>query len=99
MATQDERKAETRALLIDAACRPVRPQGLPRRFGRSGGRCRPTAPPAPSTATFGNKEGLLLALLEVWMERTVADLRPALEGVTDLDDRLAALWSGIVRGR
>lgn len=46
---------------------------------------------------FGGKEGLLLALLEEWMEQTVADLTTELYSFPDLDDRLTALWSGVVR--
>lgn len=96
MATQEQRKAETRALLIDAAA------DLFARKGFHAVSAEAVAEAADRTtgalySHFGNKEGLLLALLEVWMERTVADLRPALEGVPQLDDRLRALWAGIVR--
>ncbi len=96
MATQKDRKAETRALLIDAAA------DLFARKGFHAVSAEAVADAADRTtgalySHFGNKEGLLLALLEVWMERTVADLRPALEGVADLDERLGALWGGIVQ--
>ncbi len=96
MATQEERKAETRALLIDAAA------DLFARKGFHAVSAEAVAEAADRTtgalySHFGNKEGLLLALLEVWMERTVADLRPMLEKVTDLDERLGALWGGIVQ--
>jgi AcrR family transcriptional regulator len=96
MATQEQRKAETRSLLIDAAA------DLFARKGFHAVSAEAVAEAADRTtgalySHFGNKEGLLLALLDVWMERTVADLRPALEDVPDLDDRLRALWRGIVQ--
>jgi AcrR family transcriptional regulator len=96
MATQEQRKAETRSLLIDAAA------DLFARKGFHAVSAEAVADAADRTtgalySHFGNKEGLLLALLEVWMERTITDLRPALEDVPNLDDRLRALWGGIVR--
>jgi AcrR family transcriptional regulator len=51
---------------------------------------------------FGGKEGLLLALLEVWKERTADDLRDlhdVLAGQADMDAHLAAIWSSIVDPR
>ncbi len=96
MATQQERKAETRALLIDAAA------DLFARKGFHAVSAEAVADAADRTtgalySHFGNKEGLLLALLEVWMEQTIADLRPALEEVPGLDERLRSLWRGLVR--
>ncbi len=46
---------------------------------------------------FGGKSGLLLALLEQWIEQTITDLTASLEGEPDLDGRLGAMWNGIVR--
>lgn len=45
---------------------------------------------------FGNKEGLLVALLENWIEQTIVDLTPVIEGTTELPDRIDAMWSGIL---
>lgn len=94
--TQEERRAATRAQLIAAAA------DLFARKGFHATSAEAVAAAAGRTTGalydhFGGKEGLLFALLEVWMEQTVADLRPALEEVPALDDRLRALWSGIVR--
>src|SRR3954454_2208185 len=94
--TQEERKADTRARLIAAAA------DLFARKGFHAVSAEAVADAADRTtgalySHFGNKEGLLFALLEVWMERTITDLRPALEDVADLDDRLGALWGGLVQ--
>src|SRR5690606_7597081 len=44
-------------------------------------------------AHFGGKEGLLLALLDDWENRTAAEMGERLEGATTLDERLEAMWS------
>jgi AcrR family transcriptional regulator len=46
---------------------------------------------------FGGKAGLLVALLQQWVDETVLDLTASLEGEEHLDGRLATMWSGIVR--
>src|SRR5947199_4607267 len=94
--TQEERRAETRARLVAAAAE------LFARKGFHAVSAEAVADAADRTTGalydhFGGKEGLLLALVDVWMNQTVADLRPALEDVPELDDRLAALWKGVVR--
>src|SRR3954467_3513136 len=94
--TQEERKAQTRARLIAAAA------DLFARKGFHAVSAEAVADAADRTTGalydhFGGKEGLLLALVDVWMNQTVADLRPALEDVPEFDDRLAALWQGVVR--
>ena len=94
--SQGERRAETRALLLDAAA------DLFARKGFHAVSAEAVAAAAERTTGalydhFGGKEGLLLALLEVWMEQTTADLSIELYEIADLDDRLAALWGGIVR--
>ncbi|MCU1352926.1 MAG: putative transcriptional regulator, TetR family [Acidimicrobiales bacterium] len=94
--TQEQRRADTRARLIAAAADLFARQG----FHATSAEAVAAAADRTTGALydhFGGKEGLLFALLEVWMEQTVADLRPALEEVPELDDRLRALWSGIVR--
>src|SRR3954453_9305597 len=94
--TQEQRRAETRSRLLDAAA------DLFARKGFHATSAEAVADAADRTTGalydhFGGKEGLLFALLEVWMEQTIADLRPALEEVPEFDDRLRALWSGVVR--
>lgn len=94
--TQEERRTETRALLLDAAADL---------FARKG--FHATSADAVASAAhrttgalydhFGGKSGLLVALLEQWIEQTITDLTASLEGHQDLDGRFGALWGGIVR--
>src|SRR4051812_46767192 len=94
--TQEQRRAETRARLLDAAA------DLFARKGFHAVSAEAVADAADRTTGalydhFGGKDGLLLALLEVWMAQTVAELRPALDEMPDLDDRLSGLWSGLMQ--
>ncbi|WP_327089110.1 TetR/AcrR family transcriptional regulator [Nonomuraea sp. NBC_01738] len=91
MATQDQRRAETRTRLIDAAA------DLFARKGFHAVSAEAVAEAADRTTGalynhFGGKEGLLLALLEVWKDQTAADLLAGFEEITEIDDRLAALF-------
>ncbi len=94
--TQEERRADTRARLLAAAA------DLFARKGFHAVSADAVAGAADRTTGalydhFGGKEGLLLALVEAWMEQTVADLRPALDQMSSLDDRLAGVWRGLAR--
>src|SRR6476661_799116 len=94
--TQSDRRAETRSRLLAAAA------DLFARKGFHAVSAEAVASAADRTTGalydhFGGKEGLLLALLEVWMEQTVAELTTELEHLPRLDDRLRALWTGIGR--
>jgi AcrR family transcriptional regulator len=94
--TQEERRADTRARLLAAAA------DLFARKGFHAVSADAVAGAADRTTGalydhFGGKEGLLLALVEAWMEQTVADLRPALDQMSALDDRLAGVWRGLAR--
>src|SRR5436309_3623246 len=94
--TQEERKADTRARLITAAAE------LFARKGFHAVSAEAVAAAANRTTGalydhFGGKEGLLLALLEVWMEQTAADLSTELYQIPDLEGRLGALWRGVVQ--
>lgn len=93
--TQEQRRAETRGLLLAAAA------DLFARRGFHATSAEAVAAAADRTTGalydhFGGKEGLLVALVEGWVEQTVLDLTVELEGTTALDDRLRALWSGVV---
>ncbi|NUW38729.1 TetR/AcrR family transcriptional regulator [Nonomuraea rhodomycinica] len=94
--TQDQRRAETRARLIDAAA------DLFARKGFHAVSAEAVAGAAGRTTGalynhFGGKEGLLLALLEVWKDQTAAELLAGFEDVTVLDERLAALFEVLTR--
>lgn len=94
--TQEERRTETRALLLSAAADL---------FARKG--FHATSADAVASAAnrttgalydhFGGKEGLLVGLLELWVEQTIVDLTASLEGQPDLDGRLGAIWDGVIR--
>ena len=94
--TQEERRIETRSLLIDAAA------DLFARKGFHAVSAEAVAAAAGRTTGalynhFGGKEGLLVALLEQWVDQTVVDLTASIEGAEGIDDRIGALWGGILR--
>ncbi|TMR23451.1 TetR/AcrR family transcriptional regulator [Nonomuraea turkmeniaca] len=96
--TQDQRRAETRARLIDAAA------DLFARKGFHAVSAEAVAGAADRTTGalydhFGGKEGLLLALLEVWKEQAAAELLAGFEEVRGLDERLAAMFAVLTRDR
>lgn len=94
--TQEERRAETRGLLLASAADLFAHKG----FHATSAEAVAAAADRTTGALydhFGGKEGLLVALVEQWVEQTVIDLTDALEEEQDLDGRLAALWSGVVR--
>lgn len=94
--TQEQRRVETRAQLLDAAA------DLFARKGFHATSAEAVADAADRTTGalydhFGNKAGLLVALLEQWIAQTVADLSSTLVTEPDLDGRLGALWDGVIR--
>lgn len=94
--TQEERRAETRTLLIDAAA------DLFARKGFHAVSAEAVAAAADRTTGalynhFGGKEGLLVALLEHWVDQTIVDLTASMEGADRIDDRIAAVWGGVLR--
>src|SRR3954463_13220811 len=94
--TQEQRRAETRALLLAAAAELFANQG----FHATSAEAVATAADRTTGALynhFGGKEGLLVGLLEQWIEQTIVDIAASLEGETALDGRLGALWDGVVR--
>lgn len=91
--TQEQRRTETRARLLDAAA------DLFARKGFHATSAEAVAGAAGRTTGalydhFGGKDGVLLALVDRWMSRTVAELAAELETIGDLDGRLSALWAG-----
>ncbi len=94
--TQEERRAETHALLLTAAAELFAQRG----FHATSAEAVATAADRTTGALynhFGGKEGLLVGLLEQWVEQTVIDIAASLEGETDFDGRLGALWDGVLR--
>jgi AcrR family transcriptional regulator len=94
--TQEERRAETRAQLLGAAAELFARKG----FHATSAEAVAAAADRTTGALydhFGGKEGLLVALLEQWIEQTVVDTAANVEAAPDLDGRLAELWRGLVR--
>lgn len=93
MATQEERKAETRRLLLDAAADLFARKGIHAvsvdtvadAAGRTSGAVY---------AHFGGKDGLLLALAERLSGRASAGITAELAAAGSVDERLAAVWAG-----
>jgi AcrR family transcriptional regulator len=93
--TQEERKADTRARLIAAAA------DLFARKGFHAVSAEAVADAADRTTGalynhFGGKDGLLLALVEQWLNESAVRILAGVEEATDLDGRLRALWSDSV---
>jgi AcrR family transcriptional regulator len=94
MATQGERRAETRQRLLDAAADLFATRGV------EGSSVDAIAEAADRTSGaiydhFGGKEGLLFALLEGWVDDVAAVITAELVAVDTLDERLALVWRNI----
>jgi len=94
MATQGERKAETRQRLLDAAADLFATRGI------EASSVDAIAEAADRTSGaiydhFGGKEGILFALLEGWVDDVAAVITAELVAVDTLDERLTALWRNI----
>jgi AcrR family transcriptional regulator len=92
MASQDERKAETRQRLLDAAADLFAARGV------HAVSLEAVAEAADRTtgaiyAHFGSKGGLLLALLQETSRQVGRKTRGAVAGADGTDARLASLWS------
>jgi len=90
--TQEERRATTRSRLIGAAA------DLFARKGFHAVSAEAVADAAGRTTGalydhFGGKDGLLLALVEQWLDESAARVLAGVEGAPDLDGRLRALWT------
>ncbi len=95
MATQEERREETRTRLLEAAAELFAERGI------EASSIDAIANVADRTsgavyAHFGGKEGLLFALLESWADDVSAVIGAELITATTLDERLAALWRNVV---
>ncbi len=94
MASQEERRAETRGRLLDAAAELFAERGIEassidaiaERAGRTSGAVYDH---------FGGKDGLLRALLESWVDDVATTIVAELADATTLDERLLALWHNV----
>ena len=94
VATQEQRRAETRSRLLDAAAELFAARGV------EGASIDAIAELADRTSGaiydhFGGKEGLLFALLEGWVGDVAAVIGAELATATTLDERLATLWRNV----
>jgi AcrR family transcriptional regulator len=94
MATQGERRAQTRRALLDAAAELFASRGV------DGASIDAVAEVAGRTSGavydhFGGKEGLLFALLEGWVDDVAAVIGAELATATTLEERMAALWRNV----
>jgi AcrR family transcriptional regulator len=94
MATQGERRAQTRTALLDAAAALFAERGV------DGSSVDAIAEAAGRTSGavydhFGGKDGLLFALLEGWVDDVAAVIGAELATATSLDERMAALWRNV----
>jgi AcrR family transcriptional regulator len=92
---QQERKAETRQRLIEAAADLIAEQGVDAvsvdAVAEAGGRTS-----GAIYDHFGSKQGLLLALLDEWQHTVVTVVLAELELASDLSDRLRAVARNVV---
>jgi AcrR family transcriptional regulator len=94
MATQGERRAQTRRALLDAAAELFAERGV------DGASIDAIAEAADRTSGavydhFGGKEGLLFALLEGWVGDVAAVIGAELAAAATLEQRMAALWRNV----
>jgi AcrR family transcriptional regulator len=94
MATQGERRAETRQRLLDAAAELFATRGI------EASSVDAIAERAERTSGaiydhFGGKEGILFALLEGWVDDVAAVITAELVAADTLDERLALLWRNV----
>ena len=93
--TQEERKADTRARLLDAAATLFAERGIDavsvdavaEQAGRTSGAVY---------AHFGSKQGLLTALLDEWSHSLVTVIAAQLEVAATVEDRLRAVAADVV---
>jgi AcrR family transcriptional regulator len=94
VATQGERRADTRQRLLDAAAELFAERGI------EGSSVDAIAERAERTSGavydhFGGKEGLLFALLEGWVDDVAVVIGAEVATATTLDERLASIWRNV----
>lgn len=93
--TQEDRRTETRALLLEAAADLFAHKG----FHATSAEAVASAAHRTTGALydhFGGKNGLLVALLELWIEETIVDVTASFADQQGLDGQLGSLWDSIV---
>src|SRR5713101_9113354 len=93
--TQQERRADTRQRLLAAA------RDLVAKRGVAGASIDALAEAADRTsgalyAQFGNKEGLLVALLDEWKDAMAEVVGADFEAAASMSGRLESLWTNFV---
>ncbi|HWW52956.1 MAG TPA: TetR/AcrR family transcriptional regulator [Acidimicrobiales bacterium] len=93
--TQQERRADTRQRLLTAARDVIAERGV------AGASVDALAEAADRTsgalyAQFGNKDGLLLALLDHWKKATANAIEADFEATSSIDERLRSLWANFI---
>ena len=96
VATQEERRNQTRKALLDAAAELFAARGI------DGASIDAIAEAAGRTSGavydhFGGKEGLLFALLEGWVDDVTAVIGAELTAARSVDEQMAALWRNVAR--
>jgi len=94
MATQGERREQTRTALLAAGARLFAERGV----AESSVDAIATAAGRTSGALydhFGSKEGLLFALLEAWVDDVAAVITAELVNARSLPERMATLWRNV----
>jgi len=94
VATQEERRAQTRDALLEAGATLFAARGvagasvdaIAREAGRTSGALYDH---------FGSKEGLLFALLESWVDDAAVVIAAEQAAATTLDEWLAAMWHAV----
>ena len=94
MATQEERRAQTRQALLDAGATLFADLGV------AGASVDAIAKAAGRTSGalydhFGSKEGLLFALLQSWVGDAAALIEAEQATATSLDEWVAAMWHAV----
>ncbi len=94
MATNEERRAETRQRLLSAAATLFAERGV------DGASIDAIAERADRTSGavydhFASKEGLLFAVLDGWVSDAASAIEAELADATSLDERLGVLWSNV----
>ncbi len=94
VATQEERRTETRRRLLQAAAELFAERGV------DGASIDAIAERAERTSGalydhFGGKDGLLFALLDGWVDDVATVIGAELSTTTTLDERLGVLWRNV----